>query len=265
MRTNCIPSKVVECVIDRVDTIMAAGLLDCIQISRQLAFFVLGSTFFGDAFLDWPNASIYEELLTTIAKDGCFWASYSVPPFWSRGYWNYQYMCNRLRYLTQDMINYCMDKYDPLSQTDHRSYRENKDITKEARLDASVLLDNMRSGGLFLEEMEEYFISKDEPCGNILGLMFHGCLAFASLISSILTRLVMHTDLQEKVNLILISSIFHLWYLSVNHCQLIFLLSIWFNLSILDFRMYFCFYTLATHVSFVHLLDNSNLSRLHQH
>ncbi|XP_042452974.1 probable cytochrome P450 313a5 isoform X1 [Zingiber officinale] len=200
-RTNFITSKVVEFVIDRVDTIMAAGLLDCIQISRQLAFFVLGSTFFGDAFLDWPNASIYEELLMTIAKDGCFWASYSVPPFWSREYWKYQYMCNRLRHLTQDMIQYCVDKYDSLSQTDHRSYRENKDIAKEARLDASVLLDNMRSGGLFLEEMEKYFISEDEPCGNILGSMFHGCLAFASLISSILTRLVMHPDLQEKLYL----------------------------------------------------------------
>ncbi|THU57938.1 hypothetical protein C4D60_Mb03t08880 [Musa balbisiana] len=77
--------------------------------------------------------------------------------------------------------------------------KENKGNEKKTRLDAPVLLDNATSGGLFQEEMEEYLISKEEPCGNILGLMFHGCLATASLISSILTRLVLHPELQEKL------------------------------------------------------------------
>lgn len=222
MRANFIPLKVVECVMGRVDTIMAKGILDCISVSRQLAFYNLGSTFFGDAFLDWPKASMYEELLMTIAKDGCFWASYTVPPFWSGGYWKYQYMCKTLKHLTQDIIQHCVERYNFSSQIGQGSYEENKGIKKEAKLDASILLDNI-SGGLFQEEMEEYLISKEEPCGNILSLMFHGCLATASLISSILTRLVLHPELQKKVDLI--SNLLNiLALLSVNICSSILVL-----------------------------------------
>ncbi|RWW29538.1 hypothetical protein BHE74_00041713 [Ensete ventricosum] len=160
----------------RVDTIMGKGILDCISVSRQLAFYILGCTLFGDAFLDWPEANMYEKILMTIAKDGCFWASYTVPPFWSSRYWKYRYLCKRLKHLTKDIIQHCIERYDLL-----------------------ILFDNVTSGGLFQEEMEEYLISKEEPCGNILGLMFHGCLATASLISGILTRLVLHPELQEKL------------------------------------------------------------------
>lgn len=202
---NKITLKVVQCVMGRVDTIMAKGILDCVSVSRQLAFYILGSTLFGDAFLDWPNASIYEELLMTIAKDGCFWASYTVPPFWSRGYWNYQKLCKRLKQLTKDVIQHCVDKYDLLNQIDYSSYKENEDREKEVRLSASGLLGNITSGSKFQEEMEEYLVSKEEPCGNILSLMFHGCLATASLISNILTRLVVHPELQEKVCFFFIS------------------------------------------------------------
>ncbi|WOK95959.1 Cytochrome P450 [Canna indica] len=196
---NSIPLKVIECVMGRVDTIMAKGILDCISVSQQLAFNILGCTLFGDAFLDWPKAGIYEELLMKIANDGCFWASYAIPPFWSSGYWKYQYMCKRLKHLTKEIIQHCVEKYDLLSQSGHTSYKENKGIEKDTKFNASVLLDSMTYGGLFQEEMEEYLISRDEPCGNILCLMFHGCLATASLISSILTRLVLHPELQEKL------------------------------------------------------------------
>ncbi|CAL9171824.1 unnamed protein product [Musa hybrid cultivar] len=196
---NNIPLKVVECVMGRVDTIMGKGILDCISVSRQLAFYILGSTLFGDAFLDWPKAGMYEEILMTISKDGCFWASYTVPPFWSSTYWKYQHMCKRLKHLTKDIIQHCVERYDLLSQIHYNSHKENKGNEKKTRLDAPVLLDNATSGGLFQKEMEEYLISKEEPCGNILGLMFHGCLATASLISSILTRLVLHPELQEKL------------------------------------------------------------------
>ncbi|CAL9136991.1 unnamed protein product [Musa textilis] len=57
----------------------------------------------------------------------------------------------------------------------------------------------MPSGVLLQEEMAEYLNSKEELCGNILGLMFHGCLATSSLISSILTRLALHPELQQKL------------------------------------------------------------------
>ncbi|KAK3125865.1 hypothetical protein QOZ80_7BG0610690 [Eleusine coracana subsp. coracana] len=35
----------------------------------------------------------YEELLMMVAKDGCFWASYAVPPFWKPGYRRSQGRC----------------------------------------------------------------------------------------------------------------------------------------------------------------------------
>ncbi|THU47479.1 hypothetical protein C4D60_Mb09t15960 [Musa balbisiana] len=199
VRANIIPSEIVECVMGRVNTIMAKGTLDCGSVSQQLAFYILGSTLFGVAFLDWPKASIYEKLLITISKDGCFWASYTIPPFWSREYWKYKHMCKRLKHLTQDIIQHCVEKYDLLSKIGHSSYKDNKDIEDEARFNDSVLPDNMPSGVLLQEEMAEYLNSKEELCGNILGLMFHGCLATTSLISSILTRLALHPELQQKL------------------------------------------------------------------
>ncbi|GJN10849.1 hypothetical protein PR202_ga28982 [Eleusine coracana subsp. coracana] len=51
-----------------------------------MAFNIIGATLFGDAFFDWSDAAAYEELLMMVAKDGCFWASYAVPPFWKPGY-----------------------------------------------------------------------------------------------------------------------------------------------------------------------------------
>ncbi|RWV98080.1 hypothetical protein GW17_00039095 [Ensete ventricosum] len=181
VRANVIPSEIVECVVGRVDNIMAKGILDCISVSRQLAFYILGSTLFGDAFFYWPKASIYEKLLITIAKDGCFWASYTIPPFWSREFWKYKHMCKRLKHLTQDIIQHCVERYDLLSKIGHSSCKDNKGIEDVARFSDSVLLDNMPSGVLFQEEMAEYL--KEELCGNILGLMFHGYLATSSLIT----------------------------------------------------------------------------------
>ncbi|GMP41055.1 hypothetical protein CsSME_00011278 [Camellia sinensis var. sinensis] len=77
-RANLIPTKVVDCVMERIQDIMSKGSLDCKMVSQHLACTVLGATLFGDAFLGWSEATIYEELLMMIAKDACFWASYST-------------------------------------------------------------------------------------------------------------------------------------------------------------------------------------------
>lgn len=194
-RVNMISWKVVECVMARVDTIMVKGILDCRSVSQHMAFYILGTALFGDAFLDWSEAATYEELLMMIARDGCFWASYKIPPFWRRGYWKYQSLCKRLQCLTQDIIQHS------LGQISQDSCKKTSDTGREAGTDATVLLDNTISRGLFQEEIEGHLISKEEACANILGLMFHGCLATASLIGSILTRLVLDLELQEKLYL----------------------------------------------------------------
>ncbi|XP_008810178.2 probable cytochrome P450 313a2 [Phoenix dactylifera] len=191
-RANMISWKVVECVMGRVDTIMAKGILDCRSVSQHMAFYTLGVGLFGDAFLDWSEAATYEELLLMIAKNGCFWASYRIPPFWRRGYWKYRSLCMRLQCLTQDIIQ------RSLGQINQDSCKRTSDTGREAGADGTVLLDNTRSRGLFQEEIEEDVISKEEACANMLGLMFHGCLATASLIHSILTWLVLNPELQEK-------------------------------------------------------------------
>lgn len=193
-QANLISWKVVECVMCRVDTIMAKGILDCRSVSQHMAFYTLGVALFGDAFLDWSEAATYEELLMMIAKDGCFWASYRIPPFWRRGYWNYRSLSMRLRCLTQDIIE------RSLGQINENSWKRTPDTGREAGADATFLLDNMISRGLFQEDIEGDLISKEEACANILGLMFHGCLSTASLISSILTWLVLDPELQEKVD-----------------------------------------------------------------
>ncbi|KAG1370994.1 putative 11-oxo-beta-amyrin 30-oxidase [Cocos nucifera] len=191
-KANMISWKVIECVMGQVDTIMAKGILDCRSVSQLMAFYTLGVALFGDAFLDWSEATTYEELLMMIAKDGCFWASYRIPPFWRRGYWKYRSLCMRLRCLTQDIIQHS------LGQINKNSCKRTPDTGREVGAAATSLLDNTISRGLFQEEIEGELISKEEACANILGLMFHGCLATASLICSILTWLVLDPELQEK-------------------------------------------------------------------
>jgi hypothetical protein len=51
----------------------------------------------------------------------------------------------------------------------------------------------------FYQELGGDLIAREEPCGNIMGLMFHGCIATTSLIGSILERLVADAEIQDKV------------------------------------------------------------------
>lgn len=160
-RVNNIPLKVFECVLGRIECIMSKGILDCKSVSQHISFYILGATLFEEAFLNWSNAALYEELLVMIAKEAGFWGSYKVPPFWKRDYWRYQLVCSRLKNLTQEIVEQC-DSFRP-------------------------------------EETKSHLISQEEPFGNILGLMFHGCLTINNLVCSILTRLVLHPELQEKI------------------------------------------------------------------
>ncbi|KAJ6704878.1 CYTOCHROME P450 FAMILY 4 [Salix purpurea] len=50
-----------------------------------------------------------------------------------------------------------------------------------------------------LEELGGDINAREEPCGNIMGLMFHGCIATTSLIGSILERLVADAEIQDKI------------------------------------------------------------------
>lgn len=198
-RANAVSSKVVDCVMGRIDSIMAKGILDCRSVSQHMAFSILGATFFGDSFLDWSSATVYEELLMMIAKDACFWASYNILPFWKKGFWRYRCLCARLKCLTQDIIQLCGQNYKVLDEIGHSSQNKGTDIGKEVEINSTFSPNDVITDGLFFEDFNGHLNPVEEPCGNIMGVMFHGCLTTAGLIGSILTRLVMHPEIQEKV------------------------------------------------------------------
>lgn len=164
-RARSIPEQILVRVIENAQSSRPNGAVDSEAISLHLAYTILGATIFGDVFLAWPKATVYKELLMKIAKDACFWASYGVSPFWKRGFWRYQDSCAKLKCLTQELITECRQ--------------------------------NCKSG--FFWEFDAHDHMEHEPCGEIISLMFHGSLTMAALIANILTRLVTHADIQDKV------------------------------------------------------------------
>ncbi|XP_042489039.1 cytochrome P450 72A397-like isoform X2 [Macadamia integrifolia] len=199
-RANAISSKVVDCVMERIHSLMSKGVLDCRSVSQHMAFSILGATLLGDRFLSWSNATVYEELLMMIAKDASLWASYKVPPLWKRGFWRYQVLCKRLKCLTQDFIRQCRQNYKLFSPMDQNP----QSVTATAGRDTAcgVFCSGLdMEDDLLFDEFNGHKNASEEPCGNIMGVMFHGCLTTAGLIGDILTRLVMHPEIQEKMYL----------------------------------------------------------------
>ncbi|XP_059653668.1 uncharacterized protein LOC132300554 isoform X2 [Cornus florida] len=193
-RANIIPAKVADCVMERIQDIMAKGNFDCKIISQHLAFTILGASLFGDTFLSWSKATVYEDLLMMIAKDACFWASYSVTPFWKRGFWRYQYLCTKLKCLTQDIIQQCRQNYELFTQVDQIP----RNVGREAASGAPPSSVNAMPNNLFLQQLDDH-PDTGESCGNITSVMFHGCLTTAGLIGNMLARLVAHPELQDKI------------------------------------------------------------------
>ncbi|KAG7031903.1 Cytochrome P450 [Cucurbita argyrosperma subsp. argyrosperma] len=200
-RANVFPAKAVDCSVGRVQDIMIEESVDCNKVSQHLAFTLLGCTLFGDAFLGWSKATIYEELLMMVAKDASFWASYSVTPFWKQGFWRYQRLCMKLKCLTQDIVQQCR-KHCKLS-----SHSQNQNLQNEIKstgVEAEFVIPRcpateMRNS-CFFYGLHDQVNPNEEPIGNIMGVMFHGCLTTANLIASILGRLATNPEIQEKIN-----------------------------------------------------------------
>ncbi|CAN6483055.1 unnamed protein product [Victoria cruziana] len=192
-RAYAIPSKVVDSMVENTDSFISVGVHDCRSVSQQMSFSILGTTLFGDAFLVWSKAHMYEDLLMTIAKDACFWASYKVPPFWKRSFWRYQQLCKRLKQLTQDILLESKHQAGVMNPTDKRSDNIASDVSVFDGLDS-----RNRPGDAFTGP-EDHVRLMEETYANVMGVMFHGCLATAGLIGSVLARLVMHPEVQEKI------------------------------------------------------------------
>ncbi|KAG7012844.1 Cytochrome P450 [Cucurbita argyrosperma subsp. argyrosperma] len=200
-RDNVVPAKAVDCSVGRVQDLMIEESIDCNKVSQHLAFTLLGCTLFGDAFLGWSKATIYEELLMMIAKDASFWASYKVTPFWNQGFWRYQRLCVKLKCLTQDIVQQYRKSCKPFSHCYSQNlHNEIKSTGVEVAFDIpSCPAAEMRNNGFFYG-LNDHANPNEEPYGNIMGVMFHGCLTTASLIASILERLSSNPEIQEKIN-----------------------------------------------------------------
>lgn len=191
-------AKVVECIMERMHRSMANGSVDCNMVSQHMAFTILGTTLFGDAFLAWSKANVYEELLMMIAKDACFWASYNVTPFWKRGFWEYQHLCTKLKCLTQDIVQQCRKNCKLFHCMDQNHYDETTSTGKNASYDASYCSDGIPDNFIF-QKFKDNIDEKEESSSNIMGMMFHGCLTTTGLIDNILMRLVTHPEIQDKI------------------------------------------------------------------
>ncbi|XWS08236.1 hypothetical protein CRYUN_Cryun41cG0062500 [Craigia yunnanensis] len=196
---NVIPTKAVDCIMAKLHQIMGKGSIDCKMVSQHMAFTFLGATIFGDTFLAWSKATIYEELLMMVAKDACFWASYSVTPFWERGFWRYQRLCTKLKCLTQDLVQQCSKSYMLYRYMDPVSHNETANAGMEATVGSKSCSSIFLQDNFFLQVLNGHLNSREEPCGNIMGMMFHGCLNTGGLISNMLMRLVTHPEIQHKI------------------------------------------------------------------
>ncbi|KAK4756005.1 hypothetical protein SAY87_009762 [Trapa incisa] len=181
-RVGVISHTVLGSIEGQINAVMAKGSVNNENISKHMAFTTLGVTLYGETFLSWSKASLYEELLSSIAKDACLWASYNVSPFWRRGFWEYRSLCSKLRCLTQEIIQLCSKNHTPCCNFNQKLPANEKTLH-----------------GFPSDEMHSNLCSSEELSGNIMGVMFHGYLTTAGLICNVLERLAKHPEVQDQI------------------------------------------------------------------
>ena len=72
-------------------------------------------------------------------------------------------------------------------------------IVAEYEGTSGELVDDLISGILSSPDSSGHFNLAEEICGNVMGMMFHGCLTTSGIINGVLTRLAQHPKIQAKV------------------------------------------------------------------
>lgn len=196
---DLIPMKVADFITDKIENIRTKGGIGSRLVAQHLAFTIMGATFFGDGFLASPKAAIYEKLFMMIAKDACFWASFNVTPFWRLGFWRYQSLCRKLKYLTEDILQHCRKGCKLFGHTDQDVHNESSNKEMKSAHGAQCCSDDGFQDYYFFRDLKDHQNGKEEPCGNVLRMVFHGCQTTSALITNVLTRLVIHLEIQDKV------------------------------------------------------------------
>lgn len=200
-RVHSISLKVVDRIEQWADVGPSGLELDCKSASQHMAFSVLGATLFGDGFLVWPAAREFEEQLMMIAKEACFWATYSVLPLWNKGFQRYKAICARLQGLTEQLIQESKKQHYNVKISCQKLFPENvaAGIVAEYEGTSGELVDDLISGILSSPDSSGHFNLGEEIRGNVMGMMSHGCLTTSGIISGVLTRLAQHPKIQVKV------------------------------------------------------------------
>ncbi|KAH9322433.1 hypothetical protein KI387_017072, partial [Taxus chinensis] len=200
-RVHSVALKVVDRIKQWVDVGPSGWELDCKSASQHMAFSILGATLFGDGFLVWPAAREFEEQLMVIAKECSFWATYNVLPLWNKGFHRYKAICLRLQGLTEQMIQEGKKQHPNLKKSYNKPNCENFDAGIAAGYEGTSgeFVEDLIAGILSSTDSSDHLNLSEEIRGDIMGMMFHGCLTTTGIISGVLTKLSQHPKVQDKV------------------------------------------------------------------
>ena len=173
---HSISLKVVDCIEQWADVGPLGLELDCKLASQHMAFSVLGATLFGDGFLVWPTTREFEEQLMMIAKEACFWETYSVFPLWNKGFQRYKAICAWLQGLTEQLIQESKKQHYNVRISCQKFSPKNvaAGIVAEYEGMSGELVDDLISGILSSSDSSAHFNLAEETRGNVMGMMFHG-------------------------------------------------------------------------------------------
>uniref|UniRef100_A0A0D6R0P3 Uncharacterized protein n=1 Tax=Araucaria cunninghamii TaxID=56994 RepID=A0A0D6R0P3_ARACU len=196
-RVHSISLKVVDHIKQWTNVGPSGWEFDCKLVSQHMAFAVLGATLFGDGFLVWPAAREFEEQLMLIAKECCFWATYNVLPLWNKGFQRYKAICLRLQGLTEQMIQEGNKQQNKVKDSYNKSNPEG--IAAEYEGTSGEFVEDLIAGIISSPDSSGHLNLAEEIRGDIMGMMFHGCLTTTGIISGVLTKLAQHPNVQAKV------------------------------------------------------------------
>ncbi|XP_010557898.1 PREDICTED: cytochrome P450 4A25-like [Tarenaya hassleriana] len=199
---NGLPSKLLGSIIGQMN--LAGGGLDCNVVAQHMAFTLLGSLLYGEAFLGWNKATIYKDMLLKIVEGSRFCTSYRITPIWNREFWRYRKLCTTYKCLTNDILQRCRMCCMLPSSADERSH----DKPDGSEVEHYHGVPNQTTGLSFSGSVLDYGSSKqfnghpdprEELYGNITTVMFHGFFTTADLIGNVLASLVAHPEIQNEL------------------------------------------------------------------
>ncbi|KAB1226673.1 hypothetical protein CJ030_MR1G008478 [Morella rubra] len=135
-RAPVIPTKVVDCIMERIHKFNAKGSVDCKM---------------------------------------CY-------SFLETGILEYQRLCTKLKILTQDIVQQCQKNYKLFCHMDENFPNETPNTRMDSASGAPSCSCLEMPDNLLLHKFNGHLNAREEPFGNIMGLMFHGCLTTAGLI-----------------------------------------------------------------------------------